>query len=130
MAEPTRGGWTERQAEQIVGNLLRLGVLISALVVAFGGVLYLAHYGAQPPHYHVFHGEPSDLRSVTGIVRDALDLRRRGLIQLGLLLLIATPIARVAFSVLVFLRQRDYTYIVVTLTVLSILIFSLLSGRG
>jgi uncharacterized membrane protein len=127
---PDRGGWTEHQAEQIVGNLLRIGVLISALVVACGGVLYLVHYGAQQPHYHLFRGEPQDLRSVTGIVKDALDLRRRGLIQFGLLLLIATPIARVAFSVLVFLRQRDYTYIVVTLIVLSILILSLLSGRG
>jgi len=129
MPEET-GAWTEHRAEQIVGNLLRYGVLLSALFVAFGGLLYLVHYGAQPPQYHAFHGEPSDLRSVSGIVRDALDLRRRGLIQFGLLLLIATPVARVAFSVLAFLRQKDYTYVLVTLIVLSILLFSLLSARG
>ena len=124
------GAWTEHRSEQVVGNLLRYGVLLAALFVAFGGLLYLVHYGAQPPQYATFHGEPSDLRSVGGIVKDALDLRRRGLIQFGLLLLIATPIARVAFSVLAFLRQKDYTYVLVTLIVLSILLFSLLSGRG
>ncbi len=122
--------WTDEQAEQIIGNLLRIGVLLAAAIVLVGGVLYLIHYGAGTPALHAFRGEPSDLRTIPGIMKDALAFRRRGLIQLGLLLLIATPIARVAFSVLVFLRQRDRMYVVVTLVVLAVLIFSLTGGRG
>ena len=52
----------------------------------------------------------------------------RGLIQLGLLLLIATPIARVVFSVAGFARQRDWLYVAITLIVLTLLGYSLLAG--
>ena len=126
---PTKLAWTDKQAEQIIGNLLRIGVSIAAAVVSLGGLIYLFRYGAALPQYHIFRGEPTDLRTISGIVTDALSFRGRGLIQLGLLLLIATPVARVAFSVFAFARQRDRTYVVVTLIVLSILIFSLAGGR-
>jgi len=121
--------WTDEQAEQIIGNLLRIGVSIAAAVVSLGGLVYLLRYGAVLPQYHIFRGEPTDLRTISGIVAYALSFRARGLIQLGLLLLIATPVARVAFSVFAFARQHDRTYVVVTLIVLSILIFSLAGGR-
>jgi uncharacterized membrane protein len=76
--------------EEIVGNLLRVGVIVAAVVVLSGGILYLFRYGSSLPQYQVFQGEPADLRSISGIVMDALALRRRGVIQFGLLLLIAT----------------------------------------
>jgi uncharacterized membrane protein len=79
--------------------------------------------------FTVFVGEPADLRNVSGIVRDALALRGRGLIQLGLLLLIATPVARVAFSVVAFAMQRDRLYVVVALIVLAVLMYSLTGGH-
>jgi uncharacterized membrane protein len=120
--------WTEQQLENIVGNLLRVGVMLAAGVVFGGGALYLIRHGATSPDYRVFHGEPADLRSVPGVVTEALALRGRGIIQLGLLLLIATPIARVAFSVFAFAQQRDRTYVVVTLVVFGILLYSLLGG--
>ena len=93
-----------------------------------GGVVYLLRHGYEVPEYRVFRGEPSDLRSVSGIVSDARSLGGRGLIQLGLLLLIATPIARVVFSVAGFLRQRNWMYVVITLLVLTLLAYSLPSG--
>ena len=102
--------------------------MLAALVVIAGGILYLIHYGAAPPNYHFFRGEPADLRSVSGIVFDALSFRSRGIIQLGLLLLIATPVARVIFSVVAFALQRDRTYVIVTLVVLTVLLYSLFSG--
>ncbi|MBI3990079.1 MAG: DUF1634 domain-containing protein [candidate division NC10 bacterium] len=125
----THRPWTDEQVEQIVGNLLRTGVIVAALVVLVGGVLYLVRHGATSPDYQVFRGEPADLRSVSGIVTDALSLRSRGVIQLGLLLLIATPVARVAFSVFAFARQHDRPYVLVTLIVLALLISSLAGGR-
>jgi uncharacterized membrane protein len=120
--------WTDQQIDDIIGNLLRIGVSISALVVLFGGSLYLVRHGSTLPEYRVFHGEPSDLCHLAGIVRDALAFRARGLIQLGLVLLIATPIVRVAFTSIAFALQRDHIYVVVTLIVLTILIYSLVDG--
>jgi uncharacterized membrane protein len=70
------------------------------------------------------------LRTVSGIFHEALALHGPGLIQFGLLILIATPIARVAFSVVAFLYQGDWTYVVVTLVVLGLLVYSLLGGGG
>ena len=125
MAESKRT-WTDQQVEAILGNLLRIGVILAAVVVLVGGVLYLIHYGATLPDYRVFHGEPTDLRSVAGIVKDVLNLRRRGTIQFGLLLLIATPIARVMFSVFAFARQRHRVYVLITLFVLVVLLYSLI----
>ncbi len=121
--------WSDEQVEQLVGTLLRTGVIVAGAVVLFGGILYLIRYGNTFPHYRVFRGEPADLRSVAAIVQDSLSFHSRGLIQLGLLLLIATPILRVAFSVIAFALQRDITYVLVTVIVLSVLIYSL-SGGG
>jgi len=120
--------WTDKRVEEIVGNLLRSGVIASAIVVLAGGIIYLIRYGANLPDYSIFHGEPAEFRSVEGIINAAFALRSRGLIQLGLLLLIATPVARVVFSVFAFVLERDRIYIVVTLIVLAVLIYSLAGG--
>jgi len=120
---------TDNQVEQIIGKLLRFGVTAAGMIVLVGGIVYLARHGTSAPNYGVFRGEPADLRSVTGIVKEALSIRGRGLIQLGLLLLIATPVARVAFSVFAFARQGDRTFVVVTLIVLAVLLYSLFGGR-
>jgi len=115
--------------ELILGNLLRLGVLLSAAVVLCGGCIYLYRHGRDPVHYRVFQGEPSDFRTIRGVLRSVLNGRGRGLIQLGLLLLIATPIARVTASALGFAIERDRMYVCFTLIVLAILLYSLF-GSG
>jgi uncharacterized membrane protein len=125
---PAGRAWTDEQVEQFLGTLLRSGVIIAGTVVLFGGIFYLLHYGGTFPDYRVFRGEPADLRSVLEIVKDSLSFHSRGLIQLGLLLLIATPVLRVVFSVLAFALQRDLTYVITTLIVLSVLIYSLCGG--
>ena len=120
--------WTDQRIENILGNLLRTGVLLSALVVLIGGVIYLLRHGRSPMDFGVFRGEPADLRGVRGIIRDTLALRGRGIIQLGLLLLIATPVARVAFSIFGFAEERDRMYVVFTVIVFSILLYSLIGA--
>ena len=117
--------WSEQRMESIIAFLLQAGVSVSATVVLAGGVLFLLHHGLELPDYRVFHGEPVDLRSLRGIAAAALSLRSRGIIELGVLLLIATPVARVAFSVFGFMRERDRTYVIVTLIVLFFLLLSL-----
>jgi uncharacterized membrane protein len=121
-----RPRWTDQQVEQAIGSLLRTGLIIAAAVVVVGAVVYLVRHGGEQPHYRIFHGEPADLRSIGGIVRDSVQWRGTGLIQLGLVLLLATPLARVAFSVAAFALQRDRFYVVVTLIVMGILLFSIL----
>jgi uncharacterized membrane protein len=120
----------EVRVEQLIGNLLRAGVLLSAAVVAVGGALFLIHYGGTTRDYHVFRGEPEQLRSVPGVIRAAWTLDSAAIIQLGLVLLLATPIARVALSLIVFARQRDRLYVAVSATVLALLLLSLFAGRG
>lgn len=120
--------WTDKRIENILGNLLRAGVVFSAFIVLCGALVYLARHGREPADYRVFHGEPSELRSVPGVVRDAMELSGRGIIQLGLLFLIATPVARVVFSIWGFAAERDLMYAVFTMIVLAILIFSLVGS--
>jgi len=120
--------WTDKRIENILGNLLRAGVVFSAVIVFCGAVVYLARHGRAHADYRVFQGEPSELRSVPGIVRDAVDVSGRGIIQLGLLFLIATPVARVIFSIWGFAAEHDRMYVVFTVIVLAILIFSLVGS--
>ncbi len=117
--------WDDQHVEEIIGNLLRWGVLLAAMVVLAGAAVYLARNAFVHPDYRIFRGEPSDLRHVRGILRDTRALQGRGIIQLGLLLLIATPVARVAFSIVAFALQRDRMYVAVTLVVLATLLYSL-----
>jgi uncharacterized membrane protein len=119
--------WTDQQVEVTISILLRIGVTLAAAIVSVGGILYLIHNGHDIPDDHIFRGEPADLRQVPGVVNDVLALRGRGIIQLGILLLILTPVVRVAFSVFAFWQQRDRLYITVTLIVLVILIHGLLT---
>jgi uncharacterized membrane protein len=127
---PVQNEWTDQKIENIVGNLLRAGVLLSAVVVLCGGILYLIKYGHAPADYRIFRGEPTDLTSVSGIVRDAFALHSRGLVQLGLLLLIATPVARVAFSIFGFAEEKDRMYVAFTVIVLLILLYSLIGSAS
>jgi uncharacterized membrane protein len=125
-----KGGWTDDWVDHFLGNLLRAGVILAAAVVLFGGVLYLVRHGEERPDHRVFRGEPARLCSPSGIVVEALAFRSQGIIQLGLLLLIATPIARVIFSIIAFALQRDHTYVIITMIVLVVLLFSLFSGHA
>ena len=120
---------TDQQVETSIGNLLRISVIIAALVVLLGGIIYLVRFMGTHPDYRVFTGEPRDLRTVSGILRDSLTIHSRGIIQLGLLVLIATPVARVILALFAFALQRDRIYVVVSLIVLTVLIYSLSGGR-
>lgn len=119
----------DRRLEAILGILLHSGVMLSAVVVFAGACVYLSRHAHEPADYRIFRGEPSEYRTIPGVVQSVLTGRGRGLIQLGLLFLIATPIARVALSVVGFSIERDRLYVVFTLIVLAILLYSLL-GSG
>lgn len=114
----------------IIGSLLRWGVIISMSVVSIGGLIYLFNYGRETVSYRHFDGEPAYLKSVSGIFKNLFAKNGRAIIQLGILLLIATPIARVMLSVFSFIKEKDILYVVITLIVFGIILFSMFSGIG
>ncbi|MFL6416442.1 MAG: DUF1634 domain-containing protein [Bryobacteraceae bacterium] len=122
--------FNDRSIERIVSIILRSGVLVSGTVVLLGGVVFLASHGQEWVDYQSFHAQPASDRLVRGIFSGALAGSGRSIIQLGVLLLLATPIARVAFSVVGFALERDRLYIVITSLVLAILLFSLIAGAA
>ena len=86
----------DQRIENIIAGMLRAGVILATALVLGGGVWYLFQSGAGRPVYGTFQGEPGVLRSVSGIVRGAVALDARSWIQLGLLVLIAIPLAELA----------------------------------
>jgi uncharacterized membrane protein len=116
--------WNDLRLERVISTLLRTGVLLSAVIVLLGGICHLVRYGSVPTDYRVFHSTTQEYRSIPGVVHALSPENCRAIIQLGLLLLIATPIARVAFSLVGFALERDYTYVVITSIVLVVLIYS------
>jgi len=116
----------DRRLENIIGQLLRAGVLLAAATVVSGGALYLAVHHADRVNYRVFVAGGPDTSTFSGIMRSAAHLESLGIIQFGLLILIATPVARVAFAIAGFALERDRLYTVVSIIVLLILLASLM----
>jgi uncharacterized membrane protein len=121
--------WTDHQVEQLIGRMLQLGVVAAALVTILGGILLLIQHGSTVPDYREFVGGPDYVTSLGGIVRGVLALRSESIVQLGLVLLIATPVARVAFTLVAFTLQRDRVYIALTTVVLLVLLYGLIFGK-
>ena len=119
---------SEKQLEFLLSNLLKYGVLIASSIVLFGGRLYLIHHGSEPAEYQIFRGTPSEFHSPIGVVNSVLAGSRRGIIQLGLLILIAIPILRVIISFCTFFLQRNFIYVVITSLVLASLTYSLVGA--
>ncbi len=124
--QPTR--WNDERVERILGTLLQSGVVISGLVVLAGGIVYLLRSAHLPVRYENYVADRESLRSLTAVGNSALHGDGRAIIQCGLLLLIATPVARVLFSILAFVFEKDRLYVVLTIVVFLILIFSLFGG--
>jgi uncharacterized membrane protein len=120
--------WNDERVERILGTLLQTGVIISGIVVLIGGVLYVVRYGHVPVNYQNFDPERASLRSLKEVGRGALHGDGRAIIQCGLLLLIATPVSRVLFSMIAFALERDRLYVALTMIVFVILLYSLFAG--
>jgi len=110
---------TDTRMEQIVGNLLRAGVILAAAVVLAGGIWYLAAQGQMAPSYHDFHGAHGKMPFTQGLPEPL------AIVEIGLLLLVATPVARVVFCIAAFAAEHDRMYVTFTLVVLAILTYSL-----
>ena len=104
-----------------MGNLLRYGVLLSSLIVLAGGIIYLFRHGNEQPHYHKFTGEPKTIGEIGQLWHAAMNGRGRPIIQLGLFVLVATPVLRIVTSVIGYFLERDYLYMAITIAVLLVI---------
>jgi uncharacterized membrane protein len=117
----------DQQFEIFLGHLLRTGVVIAAIIVLTGGAWFLAQSSGTRKDYRTFRGVPAELSHVPAIFHGAIMWQPLAVIQLGILVLIATPVARVLFSMLGFALERDWMYVSVTAMVLALLLYSLIS---
>ena len=117
---------TDKELDATIANMLRLGVTLAAAVVFLGGILSLRNLPTTIPDYA--HFQPATISTLSGLLHAAAHLDPAGIIQLGLLLLIATPILRVVFCVVGFALQRDRLYVAISTSVLLILLYSLFRG--
>lgn len=120
--------FNDERMESLMGILLRFGVVCASTVVLAGGFFYLQDHAFEPVQYRAFTAHPVILRHpgewAAGIARgDAASI-----IIVGILLLIATPIARVAFAVVAFALERDRLYVGISVVVLAVLVWGLARG--
>ena len=111
-----------------MGRLLQAGVLLAAAVVMLGGAIYLFAHGGDYSNYRVFVAKPLQLRHPAVLLRGIAHRDAAAIIDLGILLLVATPICRVIFAVVGFAIERDRLYVAISLTVLAVLLFGMLRG--
>lgn len=116
--------WSDRAVELAMSLVLRIGVAVAATLVAVGGIAYLVRNGHLEAHYGHFAGAGA-LATPAAIVHSALALDPVAIIALGLVVLVLTPVARVAFALLAFAEQRDRLYVVFSLIVLVVLFIGL-----
>jgi len=120
--------------EVLISVLLRAGVVISLSTVAAGLLMMFIHH----PGYLT---SAVDLQRLTSpgaafpqtlpeMITGLAGLRGQAIMILGLLLLIATPVLRVAVSIAGFFLQRDRMFVVITSAVLALLLGSFLLGKA
>jgi uncharacterized membrane protein len=121
-----------RQVEILISVLLRVGVVVSLIVIAFGTAITFFHH----PNYATSSSELQRLTKPGGAFPHAIkqtiqgvkELQGRAIVVLGLLLLIATPVMRVAVSIFAFVYEKDRFFVIVTSIVLGLLMLSFFVG--
>jgi uncharacterized membrane protein len=116
----------DHDIDQKIGILLRVGIYLAALVTLVGAALYLARHAGDQTNYGVFRVPDENLRSPVLIVQRAFHGSAVEIMQFGMLLLIATPIARVVFSVVAFAVRKDLLYVVISGIVLAVLAYGVI----
>lgn len=123
-----------RKTELLISALLRVGVLASLTVIVAGTVVsFVRHpdYVSSPAELQRLTAPGAAFPRTVGEVVDGLaQFRGRAIVVAGLLLLIATPVARVGVSTLAFLYQGDRAFVLITAVVFALLLLSFFLGRA
>jgi uncharacterized membrane protein len=118
----------DARMERAMGVLLRFGVVLASTAVLAGVVFYLQDHAHQLVDYRYFKAYSFGLRHRGELFAGSARDNAASIVEVGILLLIATPVARVVFAVVAFALERDRLYTAISAAVLAVLIFSLLHG--
>lgn len=121
-------------AEIWVSHLLRAGVIVSLMVILAGVLVTFWHH-------QDFMTDSGSLKELTGegwifphnlrtVAQSAFAGSGRGLVVAGLLILICTPVLRVALTLVVFLLEKDRAYVILSAIVLTLLVISFMLGKA
>jgi uncharacterized membrane protein len=116
--------------QSLLGKVLRAGTVMSMSIVFLGGILYIYRHGYSVVNYHKFTGIPDFVQYTSRLIPGAISFKGQAIIQIGIILLIFTPILRVFVSSIGFLLEKDYLYTFISLVVLAIIFASMLSGHA
>ena len=126
-----KGNGSKNGMNELIGNTLRIGVFAACIIALLGGIYYLATTSGHPvPDYTTFHKGAVSYTTFEGIVRGAFSLSATEWMQLGVVVLMLTPIMRVVLSLVDFSIQRDWLYAAITAIVLVVIIVNSLVGVG
>lgn len=120
--------------QTLIARTLRWGVGIACVLAFVGGIIYLCVHGGDPldldryRHFSYENPHPAEYTTMGGILNGFLAFTPVGWIQTGVLVLILTPILRVALSLVDFLKERDWLYAIITAVVLAVIIVNSLGG--
>ncbi len=124
------------QMEEVLGGVLRYGVVVSFIILAVGvaGLLFALHASRGRASLSSLIPSASDnvviMRSLSDVLGHLLRRDPNGVVALGLIVLMITPILRVVVSALLFFLERDRLYVAITLFVLAVLAVSYLIGAA
>lgn len=113
----------------VIGMVLRYGVIISFAVIGVGTILLFAE--GQTGYYplttaeQLFERQNRFLIGLVPLIQGIISAKPYAIIDLGVLILLATPMARVFISIFLFLNERRYIFVLITITVLALLLFSM-----
>ncbi len=119
--------------QQLIGNTLRWGVILACLLATIGGVYYLMQHGLAPvPDYRHFDATSAaaqtQFTTLNGLWQGILHGDAASCVQVGVIVLILTPIARVVLSLFDFIVEQDWLYVAITAIVLTVIISNSLGG--
>jgi len=121
--EESKKGKKIEDTEILISKALRIGVVLSALIIGFGLLLFFITGSSGYPG-------SSFPTSPVEILKGLAAFKSYAIIMTGLLILILTPVFRVGISIITFIKEKDYLYVAITSVVFIILIISLLLGKG
>ena len=115
----------DRKTELVLSNLLRIGVIAAGGIVLIGAIFFFVRHGYEIPDYHTFKFDSLNINDPLTLINGLFALNAEAIMKLGILILIATPVLRVIVSVIAFLHEKDFMYVVFTLIVLIVLLYSI-----
>ncbi|MCK6476729.1 MAG: DUF1634 domain-containing protein [Phycisphaerales bacterium] len=119
----------DRRFDMQLSRVLIWGTMAAGAVIAISAIVLVATQGRSTVRFTTFDPGLANGQSVAKVIRGVAALDPRSLLLLGVIMVIATPVLRVAFSLVTFAIERDRLYVLITAVVLAVLGYSLFFAR-